>query len=224
MTAKDLRSWESVEEGLKALQGPEEGRMLTRRPVLRLEGAGAGTLGGMFFGVGAVAAGVRFWNHRFDREDLPGDFAVGTTILRLLGSLAFGGGEDTLVQRIDLALDGQDGTPHDALLCMVSTLDRLLLGVRPYWGGNGDGMHLTLVERGARGLWWRLPRLAMGRPGRVMRPGTGYLSCDPGRVDLTFDGAFVIDGEVFEARADAGPLTLTAVEGQGWLVPAGTRR
>jgi hypothetical protein len=52
-----------------------------------------------------------------------------------------------------------------------------------------------------------------------LTPEAGYLSRNVGCVDLTFDGPFVVDGELFEARAEAGPLRITALPGVRWLAP-----
>jgi hypothetical protein len=52
-----------------------------------------------------------------------------------------------------------------------------------------------------------------------MTPEAGYMSRNAERIDLSFDGAFVVDGEFFEARESAGPLVITTVQRVGWLAP-----
>jgi len=246
MTAKDLGSWRRVEAGLKALASRQRGSggseagmdggsapgrggpeataeflgTLVRRPVLRIEGAEVGVLGGMFLGVGAAPIGVRYFHERHDRADRPGNPAFGSTIGRVLWSLAIDrGGGESLAQPLTCSLDGDQGSHHQGLLCLVTTLDRLLLGLCPYWGREPEPMHFTLVEKGARRLWWRLHRLARGWPGRALTPEAGYHSRNARCVELVFDGPFVVDGEFFEARAAAGPIRITAVPGVKWLTP-----
>jgi hypothetical protein len=239
-TGKDLGPWSSVEVGLEALEeagvmGPEEGAgagdsggggasswtgKVRERSVLRVEGAPEGTVCGMFFGAGAVAEGIRVWHERFDREDLPGNAALRSTIFHLLKRLAFGGRDGTgLAQPVTWSVAGDADSRHRALLCLVSTMDRLILGFTPFWGREVGPIHFTLVDEKARGFWWRLWRLARGRPGRALTPERGYFSQDAGTVTLSFDGPFVVDGEVFMADSGSGGLTLSAITGVRWLVP-----
>ena len=226
MTAKDLGSWPTVIAGLKALAHGGRGSSgppwtLRRRPVLEMNGGGIEGLCGMFLGLGGVAAGIRAWNEDFQREDLPGDGAIRLTILRLLLKLAFRrSARAEMIQPLTFSLDGGAETRHRGILVLVTSLHRLILGARPYWGPEPHPLHVTLVEEGARGFWWRIPRLIRGRPGGGMTPRTGYLSRNAERVELTLDGPFVVDGELFEARAAAGPLTITPIPGVDWLVPS----
>ena len=224
MTAKDLGDWGSISVGLEALRlwgkGSEGGGKVITRPVLKIEVPGAEVLCGFFFGTGAVSAGVQFFQRRFAKKGLPGTPAVRLTIARLLWSLAPGRtGVGSLVQPLSLTLDGGPEVRHGALLFFASTLHRLLLDMRPYWGQESGSIHFTLVEEGARGLWLKLFRLARGQPGKKLTPEAGFHSRNVEAMELRFDGPFVIDGEVYQACSEAGPLRVSTLPSVRWLVP-----
>ncbi len=225
MTASDLGARGSPVTFLEALarrleEGGGASLSRVRRPVLRVEGGGAGSRSGMFFGAGVVAAGVRYFQRRLDRVAVTGERISAVAVGRVLLGLAFGGETGEAAARsATVSVDGGPAERLEGLLFLASTLERLLLGTRPYWGEGEGPIHFTLVEKGARGLWRGLPRLALGRPGRRLTPERGYRSHEAARLELTLDGPIVLDGELYEARAAEGPLRISAERVAEWVVP-----
>lgn len=223
VTATDLGARGSASEALESLQrwhrGREAGLRLVRRPVLRVERPGGAPLCGLFFGAGAVAAGVRYFRTRLDRLPLGGEglsaVAVGRVLLDLARGRATGGAAAPTVR---ISLDGGPERRRRGLLFLVSTLDRLLLGTRPYWGRENAPLRYTLVEEGARRLWRNLPRLALGRPGRALAPENGYHSRNVHRLAAEIDAPWVVDGELYGGKAPER-LHITAPHTPEWLIP-----
>ena len=95
---------------------------------------------------------------------------------------------------------------------LITSLDRLILGVRPYWGQQSGSLHLTLIEQRAPHFLRYLPRLVRGKPGHSLRPENGYHSRNLDQLELTIDGPFTIDGEIFQNQGGsiqldvAGPM------------------
>jgi len=83
-----------------------------------------------------------------------------------------------------------------ALLFASSTLKRLLVGVRPFWGAEDEPLPYVLVDRDAK-LFRNLPGL-LGVPG-FKRPveGRGFHSHNCASLVLRVDSAYAIDGELF---------------------------
>lgn len=221
VTARDLDAGEPMLRRLERLRrwrdGVLEGRRL-RRAVLRVEHPDVGTLCGMFFGTGLAATGVRYFQERPGGLETTGQRTSALVVARVLWGLAFGGMEETVEPRsLTAAPDGDPPRDHTCLLCVAGTLERFLLGTRPYWGAGEDPIHFTLVERGARRLWRRLPRLATGRAGDVLTPEEGYRSRDVRSLALRFDGPFVIDGELHRVRAGRGPVLIEVADEPEWL-------
>jgi hypothetical protein len=120
---------------------------------------------------------------------------------------------------MECTVDGRTIRGRESVLCVVSTLDRLILGTRPHWGAEAAPLHFTLVERHSRRFWRNLPRLARGEPGNRLTPDNGYHSHNAAAVDLSFAGPYVIDGELSTHSGEEGPLRISAVTGVRWVVP-----
>ncbi len=229
MTAQDVGAGGSLMERLLAIRvwRDREGRegkgldgALVHRPMLCVEHPKHEARCGMFFGAGAVADGVRFFDQRLRGLRLAGRHSSGLSIARVLFSLAVRGtGGESVGCRVASAVDGRASTEFLCIFFLASTLNRLILGTRPYWGEEDAPLHFTLVERGARAFWRSLPRIARGRPGAKLTPERGYFSQNATAVELTFDGPFVVDGEIDHARAADGPCRITSPRTVQWLVP-----
>jgi hypothetical protein len=87
-------------------------------------------------------------------------------------------------------------------LLLATTLDRLFLGIRAYWGDGPGALKTTAVEARAPGFVRRMPRLLRGAPDPDMTPAAGYHSGRVTAVCLTFHGSFTLDGELFPCSGD----------------------
>lgn len=224
MTARDLGPLPTLERGLQLLGGvdasnPACGTRVTR-PMLCVQRQGLDALCGMFFGAAVISDGVRFFQERLRRLPIPGERTSLLSILRVLVSLRNRRkATDSADCAIGVSVDGGKETTHLAMLCLVSTLHRLLLGTRPYWGDESGPLHFTLVEAAASGFWRDLWRFARGRPGTRLIPERGYISHNAHAVSLSLDGPFVLDGELFDANVARGPLLLSTPRAVEWFVP-----
>jgi diacylglycerol kinase (ATP) len=229
MTAQDLGAGGSLMERLHAIRtfrdregrrGPGADGALVSRSMLCVEHGENEARCGMFFGIGAVAEGVRFFDQRLRGLQLGDRNTSGLSIARVLLSVAVRGTQGESVGcSVTSAVDGHAPADYLCIFCLASTLHRLVLGTRPYWGEEDGPLHFTLVEKSARAFWRSLPRIARGRAGAKLTPERGYLSRNANAVELAFDGPFVVDGEVYHARAADGPCLITAPRIVNWLVP-----
>jgi len=224
MTARDLGAVGPPVERLEALREWRDAgtprRAVVRRPILRIGRPGEEPLSGMFFGAGVVAAGVEYFQERLDGIKTTGERVSALAVGRVLLDLAFGGEAGKAAARpITVSVDGRPRARFRGLLCLVSTLHRLLLNTRPYWGDGEGPLHVTLVEEEARALWRSLPRLVTGRAGSILTPDRGYHSRDACRVEIEMEGPFVLDGELYEAPAAREKLTLSSPRAPAWVVP-----
>lgn len=229
MTAQDLGAGGSLMERLLAIRAFCDGEGLhgrgaegavVSRPMLCVEHGDTEALCGMFFGAGAVADGVRFFDQRLRGLPLGDRKSSGLSLARVLLSVAVRGTQaESVGCSVERSVDGETPTGHLCIFCLATTLHRLILGTRPYWGEEDGPVHFTMVEKSARAFWRSLPRLARGRPGARLTPERGYVSQNANVVELTLDGPFVVDGEVYHARAADGPCRITAPRTVQWLVP-----
>ena len=91
------------------------------------------------------------------------------------------------------------------LLLLATTLDKLILGTRPFWGGKSGPVRISTVPYPVPSiLRWLLP-LMYGGENRSAPVGARSFS---GHVfEIATKTPFVIDGEFFEGP-DEGPLRL----------------
>ncbi len=163
---------------------------------------------GMFFGAACIDKGIRFFHSRIHKLGLSGDPAHVLIVARFLMALARR--DDSLVAPASAAIraDGRQIGQGDYLLLMVSTLERLILGLRPFWGRGRRPLKLTAVGAGPRRILSALPAFVGGRETPGAEPVNGYLSLTADRIELALNGGFAVDGELFTSDRSHGPLVI----------------
>ena len=169
---------------------------------------------GMFFGAAGIYDGIHLCTGSIHTRGLTGSWASTCTILAILGRGAVarrGGDRDRRRrdrrQRRRRRLDARVRAP----LVLATTLDRLVLGTRPFWNVGDAPIHFTHVRPSA-------DRRSSGTPASLLFGGKQRQLPDPpfhsraaGRVELRLDRPFTIDGEFFRA-APGVPIVITAEE------------
>ncbi len=183
--------------------------VIESRAVLRVQATPeTSAVYGMFFGTAGIVQGTRFFHDRIHTLGLRGEVGPGITIARLLLDVARGRSEHLTPERIGVQLDGRPAQQDDWLVILISTLERLFLGLRPYWGQEMGPLHYTALRARPRHLLRVLPWLLRGRCHRRLTPPNGYTSHNVGEVRLTLDTAFNLDGQIYPVDSRAGPVVL----------------
>ena len=175
----------------------------TSRPVLQVARAGLPPLCGMFFGAGIIARGVEYFTSHIRGRGITGEAASGLVVARFLGAL-LGADRRGLTAPVEAQLEGVPGmTGRQAYVAILaSVLDRLLLGMRPYWGAESAPIHMTAVRSHPAKLYRSLLPLLSGR-GAGLRRADGYASANVRSLSVKLEGPFVIDGQCYEARSES---------------------
>lgn len=223
MTARDLGERVKLTAYMRRLarwvDGGAGGRLVPRA-VLRIGRPGRPPVAGMFLGAGTVAAGVDLFHRSFRPRGIPEAVASPLIAGRILASLARRGTPPAdLAPPVTLEVDGAELADRRALFLFASTLHRHILGARPYWGTEDGPIHTTLVEGRVRWGLRHIPLFARGIPGPHFPPEEGWHSHNAHRLLLTLEGPWIVDGEVYHARASDGPLEITARRVAEWWVP-----
>lgn len=193
------------EAALNRLLDAAERETLRRRllPVMEasrpgLDGEEAPPLRGLLFGAAAFTEGKKLAEAQLHRRGVHDAAAVALA----LAGVALRAGLDrghALRAGVPMTVAADDLPKREGrrFLLLATTLDRLMLGLRPFWGeGRGAVRWLDVLappRRLAAALWAG----ARGRPRPWMR-SAGYLSGRAERLRIALDGPFVLDGEVFE--------------------------
>jgi diacylglycerol kinase (ATP) len=214
MTARDVGMRGRQECALRSLLACAgrggEGLTVLERPVLRVDpGAGRAPIHGMFFGAAAIAQGIEYCKREVHTLGLRGEIGPAVTMARFVVAMARGERAIVAPVPITVAIDNAAPSSFDCEIVHVTTLEQLVLGLRPYWGAETAPLHYASVRAAPRHWIKALPGLLRGRPNRYVTPENGYASRNAHRLDIGLDSRFFVDGEIFSPTPGV-PLAITA--------------
>jgi len=184
------------------------------RPILRIDGAvGQGPLYGMFFGAGSIIiGGIEHCTSQIHRMGITDEIGPGVTLLRAVWGILRGDPQFAAPITVRIRTEGQHEAMQKQLaILLVTSLERLFLGIHPWWGQETQALHSTWIEKSAPGLVRRLAGLLRGKPGAGATTKNGYFSHNVRQLELDMDATFTIDGERYQASREQGPVCI--VEG-----------
>ncbi len=166
---------------------------------------------GMFLGTAAFYHAIMMARQQVHPTGAKHDLALAMGLALALFRLMTGWrGSSALLrgERMTVELDGRSAAPEDYLLFLATTLERLMLGLMPFWGEGTGGVRYTSIGFPPRGLWRALLPVIRGRP-RPWMAARGYESGRAGECRLSLQCPIVFDGEVFTPEPGT-PVTLRA--------------
>jgi len=194
-----------------------DGLDVIERHVMRIDpGPGREPLFGMFFGTAAIFQGIEYCRKKIHAAGLSGEIGPGIAMLRFVVAMARAERDIVTPVPITVALDDAPPVAINCGILHVTTLERLFLGLRPFWGMEAAPLHYSSVRSEPRHWVRALPGLLRGRPNRFMTPANGYVSHNVHRLQLGFDSRFTVDGEIF-SPTPGSPLALTDGGTAGFL-------
>jgi hypothetical protein len=145
---------------------------------------------------------------------LESDTAAAVTLAGLLGRWLLGRSrEDDRIfygDRVTLRIDDGEAVTTSSLIILAATLERLILGSRPFWGGGNGDLRFTEIVYPPERLLRYARRILYGGEDRQL-PQSSYRSSSARRVELTMECPFTLDGEFFQPTPGR-PLVLTAAD------------
>jgi len=218
MTALDLVKYDDPEESARKLSqyiSTKTLPVLLKKHVLCIEQAGVNKVYGMFFAVGIIARAVIFSRSGIKKVRITGEiysglimagYLIGLLLRRCTGAWA-------PARMTSVKLIGKNFTDCYQFL-FASTLNRLLFNIRPYWGQEQAPIHVTFLKqkrkRIIRSIWALISgRSAVLKEGPLLR-NDGYHSYNSSVIELVIDDDYIVDGELYHAASDDGPLKISA--------------
>lgn len=168
---------------------------------------------GMFLGAGSIYEGIKFFHRRVNTPGIRGELGPAVTLLVFLLSLLRRQSKLLSAVRAEASLNGQPSEEKAWLMLFVTSLERLFLGMRPFWGNGGGSLHFTAIAEHPLCFWRSLPFVVRGRKGPLVRPENGFFSQETSEVRLTMAGGFTLDGELFHLGRTTADL-MVGVAGQ----------
>jgi hypothetical protein len=153
---------------------------------------------GMFAGAAALTRATGLAHEQVLAGGAKHGWSVALTLFGAIRETLRGGGWARGIS-LDLAIGTADPDPAPRFLFLVTTLERLLFGLWPFWGQASQPLRYLDIAAPPRRLLARLPRLLRGRPSQAMQD-EGYRS--GGAMQLALrpaDDTLIVDGEAFHA-------------------------
>lgn len=223
LIASRLGTGRRGDAGLRQLaervQRGELADMVRRRPVLtvRWPDASRAPVNGFFLGAAAFTRAVGLAQNAVHRRGVTQGPAVLLTIAWCLCQAMTGRSRAWLAgERMAVALDGAEQAPGDRLVFLATTLDRLMLGLWPFWGGGPGSIRFLDVAGDPKQFAIAFWRVLRGSPAPWM--AADYRSGIAHEITLTLSHPFILDGEAFDAGAD-GTVRICAGPEIGFVLP-----
>jgi len=184
---------------------------IVSRHVLRAQNIpGSPPQRGMFFGAGGITRAIDYCKTKVHPWRIGADWASALTLAGILGSWLLRGGRSEVVtgQTIRVGLDNGPETAEELLLVLATTLDKLVMGSRPFWHQKGEPLRYTAISYPPERLLRSARKVLYGGNRRDL-PAPCYTSRGAHSLRLRFEGRFTLDGQMFDAPVDE-PLILSA--------------
>jgi diacylglycerol kinase (ATP) len=186
-------------------------RILRPRPTLRAANPRDGKpRHGMFLGTGAIAAATLFCQQAFNARGVGGNWASFRTLSGAAARSLLTSANEKDERRFDrpypisVSSEGSEIAGGNQLLLLSTTLEKLVLGTRPFWGGGGPIRSTIIPYPVPNIIRWLLPVMYGGET-RKAPPGARSFAGSSLMVGTS--APFVIDGEFFEPP-DGEPLKI----------------
>ncbi|NKF23304.1 diacylglycerol/lipid kinase family protein [Solimonas marina] len=152
---------------------------------------------GFVCGGAVVSQATRHANERVLTRGVTHQASVIVTVAVALWRAAWGRPGWVGAESMSIAID--DAAPRQGarFIFMATTLNQLMLGLWPFWGGEGSAAPLRWldIDSPPPRLLRSLPRVLRGRPPRGDR--SAYRSDRAERIRLVYSDPLIIDGERF---------------------------
>ena len=214
MTAADLGfRRKGISEQALFIANVTPRQTMHRRTLRIVNPKGGQSQHGMFFGTGAIAEATRYCQVAFNDRGLGGDFATFATLAGAIAKSLFRAPDRNDPARFDrpypitVTSGAEVICSGEQLLMLATTLDKLILGTRPFWGGATGPVRVTTMPYPVPGIIrWLVPSL-YGKEERSGPPGSASRAVTA--CSVSSDMPFVLDGEFYEPQAGV-PLQIEA--------------
>ena len=187
-----------------------EAKQVRERPTLRVVNPRDGRpRHGMFLGTGATSEATLFCQRVFNARGVKGNWATFATLASAVGRTLFTKSNPHDVTRFDrpfrihITSEGHEQCNGTQLMMLSTTLEKLILGAKPFWGQKLGPIRTSIFPYPVPSLpRWLLPIMYASESRKMP---AGALSFSSASLEIGSPVSFVIDGEFFDGPA-GGPL------------------
>lgn len=165
----------------------------------------------MMFGTGAVYHGIGFAHQEIGSRGVHGQALGALGILTFIVKLLMGRSDDLFPpMHADIRVDGEILPKEEYLAALASTMDRQIVGIRPYWGTGPGPVRITILRTLPSHVARTVVALFQEKKPACLNPSSGWRSVNAHEVVLTVDCGFTLDGELFHLEGVNQTITLSA--------------
>ncbi len=197
MTSRDINGLTlSLPQGVSAfLRAVDGNAAVTQRKAIRIARGSSPAQIGFCFGMGAIIRGIEFCHERIFSLGIRREWASGAALVRAAWGIARR--EAVFSEGIDLTASWDNESRQGrSSIFLVSTLDHLFLGIRPFWGTGSGTLSSTWVDENAHRFFRTLPALLRGDADRLHEED-GYTSRRAESVEVSGGAQYTIDGDIY---------------------------
>jgi diacylglycerol kinase (ATP) len=173
-----------------------------RRPTLKVSNTADGKIRhGMFLGTGAIYEATAYCQRIIRHTGVISTAAIVATFMRSISQALLARGRvpagESIIRNYELRVtaDGQEKFSPAGLLFLATTLDRLVLQTRPFWGGRSAPIRATAVSYPIRNLaLWLLAGLYGSEERHMPEGATSFCASS---LEIHGKTPYVMDGEFF---------------------------
>lgn len=201
-----------------ALENRLEPRIV-KRTVIRMNHAPERPpLYGMFFGSAGICRAIQVCRQKVHVLGIEASAAARVTLAGLVAGYLLRPRALNGVFRgesIGVGFDGEEITEDSYLLVLATTLERLVLNSRPFWGRERGPLRYTSIAYPPARLARSIIPLLYGGPDRKL-PRDDYFSRNVNEIRLSLECPYTLDGEIFEPIRGA-PVLLSCGPRVGFI-------
>ena len=162
---------------------------------------------GMFVGAGALRNAVQFTQDSVNKKNVRGGLAPFVTLMTFVGDYLISSRHNSIARGhpMHIEVEGEEYARGDQLAFLATTLDKLVLGSRPYWGPDHCEMKVLSVGYPPPPVLRYIWPLMWGFPNRNLPQSCRSRSAEA--VEISGVKEWIVDGEYFEAP-EGVPLRL----------------
>ena len=188
-----------IENVVKYSQGKPNSLNATLTPVLKMTLPEKNIIVcGMFFGAGAIYNGILYCRQKIHTKGVRGELGPSMAMIRYIFDWLTTN-KMTTSTRASIDIDQGPTLTGDFAIITATTLNRLLMGVYPFWGQgrSSDNISLTLIKKNAPKATKAFMKILRGKDPAVETDINYYRSVCPVTTTMVIDDGFTLDGELF---------------------------
>ena len=163
---------------------------------------------GMFFGAAAIYQASQFFHQKVHSRGVRGEIGAGVALVRFCWAVLLKDRNFVSSVPIQVGLNQNAPEKQNYLMVLITTLQRLFLGLSPFWGSQSKPLHYTAIDAHPRHFLQALPSMIRGRQNRLVQPINGYISHNIDEARLILDSGFNLDGELYHTDNQLGPVVV----------------